>query len=546
MRDRPDEKPVNELPPGAVEFIGRVTKRIRYRRKVRQDVQAELTAHFEDELRGCENAQEREQKAQRLIEGFGDAGLLGVLCRRAKKRCRPLWRKVLVRTAQAFGVVLLYVIVCSSPLMIGRPTIRVNYIEWLNNRWRPDVAGAVNAKPLCDQAAAMYVKPPESLQAEFDHGNAFLRSAVEWFSGYSDQEKETLSQWLHENRPALDMLRKASRMAHYWPAYDASVGTLIDPTVVSDSLQVLSKYRQVVFALREQIVWEASEGRIEDALEDCMVLRCFGRHLQGKGFLNDQLVGASIESICYEGIALILNRVNGPEPLLARMQQELEQHFDSGRQVVSLDGEKAFWYDNIQRRFTDDGHGGGRALKDGIPFAAGGLGGNMLGILWFDYPGRRETVAMVENYFERAQKRIDMLPNQQDADAASVELEPGTSFLLSVTAPAHGAVGRQSWRIKIHELATITLVAIHLYAADTGDYPATLEQVVERGYLKKLPIDPFGRGPLTYRRTGGGFLLYGWGEDFEDDGGRWGTDSRGEPRRWAHNGDWVFWPVDAQ
>ena len=106
----------------------------------------------------------------------------------------------------------LYLLICSLPLTLGKPTIRVNYIEWLNNRWRPDAVGTANAKSLYDQAATMYVHPPESLQTKQANGNAFLRSGVEWFSGYSDDEKQTLKQWLEENRPAFDLLRKASRM----------------------------------------------------------------------------------------------------------------------------------------------------------------------------------------------------------------------------------------------------------------------------------------------------------------------------------------------
>ena len=77
MRDRPDEKPGNELPPCAIEYLARVTKKIRYRRRVRQDVQAELTAHFEDELRDAADAAEREQRAKRLIEEFGLAKIAG-------------------------------------------------------------------------------------------------------------------------------------------------------------------------------------------------------------------------------------------------------------------------------------------------------------------------------------------------------------------------------------------------------------------------------------------------------------------------------------
>ena len=33
--------------------------------------------------------------------------------------------------------------------------------------------------------------------------------------------------------------------------------------------------------------------------------------------------------------------------------------------------------------------------------------------------------------------------------------------------------------------------------------------------MKDLPADPYGRGPLTYRRTDDGFLLYSWSEDLK-------------------------------
>ena len=42
---------LQNLPACVAEFIKRVIKKMRYRRKVRLDVQAELAAHFEDELK---------------------------------------------------------------------------------------------------------------------------------------------------------------------------------------------------------------------------------------------------------------------------------------------------------------------------------------------------------------------------------------------------------------------------------------------------------------------------------------------------------------
>ena len=75
------------IPASTVEFIRRLLNKMGYHRKVRQDVQAELTAHFEDELKDCKTDEEKEQKAQQLITGFGDLKVLAILLRRAKKRC---------------------------------------------------------------------------------------------------------------------------------------------------------------------------------------------------------------------------------------------------------------------------------------------------------------------------------------------------------------------------------------------------------------------------------------------------------------------------
>jgi len=84
-----------------------------------------------------------------------------------------LWHKILVRGIQALGVIVLYLILCSLPLVLGEPTIRVNYIEWVNSRGRPAAANAVNARPLYDEAVKLHVSAPSSLEGKRMNGNAF-------------------------------------------------------------------------------------------------------------------------------------------------------------------------------------------------------------------------------------------------------------------------------------------------------------------------------------------------------------------------------------
>ena len=79
-----------------------------------------------------------------------------------------------------------------------------------------------------------------------------------------------------------------------------------------------------------------------------------------------------------------------------------------------------------------------------------------------------------------------------------------------------------------------------------GHQPAfdeRVDELVEDGYLKELPMDPFSDGALGYFRDGGDFVLYSFGGDMKDDGGQMGT-KQGKPFKWADNGDWVFWPVE--
>ena len=105
---------LQNLPICAVDFINKVIKKMRYRSKVRRDVQAELIAHFEDALKDCDTDKKREEKAGRLITEFGDVKLLAILLRRAKKRCRPLWRTIAARSFQMLGILILSFIVVSS------------------------------------------------------------------------------------------------------------------------------------------------------------------------------------------------------------------------------------------------------------------------------------------------------------------------------------------------------------------------------------------------------------------------------------------------
>jgi len=534
------------LPACAVEYIKQVIRKMRYRRKVRADVQAELTAHFEDELSRCQNDQEKEQKAEQVIAGFGDAKLLAVLLRRAKKRCRPLWRTALVRSFQVLGIIILYLLVCLSPLLVGKPTISVNYVDWLNELVRAGRDEQDNARPHYEKAIKLYVEMPQWLS----------ESRAKWPTDLNDVQLTSLSTWLEDNKGAVEAFRQGTRCPGYWSKYHSDETELskaplatvsMASAIMADAMEILPKYRHLAFAMRWQIQYEAYSADFDMALSDSVALVKFAGHLHGHGLLIEQLVGTAIEGLARAEIFMILENQDVPADALKNAQEELDKQFGEQEPVFSLEAEKVFWYDAIQRTFTDDGQGGGRMLLRGLLYVATDDWKEMLWrFVSFDYPDRREIVKTIDYNFGQFDELLARTPydlhNEEINDQAAKEADT-VPLMLGILLPAHRRVSQLAWRMKTGREALLTVLAIKQYEKEKGQYPAGLDELVEAGYLKELPMDPYGEGPLTYKRTDGGFLLYSFGTNLTDEGGKLGLGSQGTPRMWVNNGDWVFWSV---
>jgi len=203
------ETQFNQLPARATDFIKLIVNKMRYRRKVQRDVQTELAAHFEDELKDCASDQEKEQKAQKLIAEFGDVKLLAVLLRRAKKRCRPLWRTVVARTFQTIGILILCFIIYTVWFLTGKPAISVDYLALLNQMSRPQVRDEDNAWPYYEKAINLYIEPVKDGVVEefisYWHKPSQLENILR-FTDLSKDEQTEILQWIQQNQKHWDSL----------------------------------------------------------------------------------------------------------------------------------------------------------------------------------------------------------------------------------------------------------------------------------------------------------------------------------------------------
>ncbi len=558
-----------KLPACAEEYIKLIVKKMRYRREVRQDVQAELTAHFEDELKDYTADEQKQQNAQQLIADFGEVKLLAVLLRRAKKRCRPLWRTIVARTFQAVGVLILCFIVYVVWFLSGKPVISTNYVAELNNMVRPVADESLNAAPLYIKAIELYEKrcddlaelrsktqptPEEMGPIEYDP----LMILGKKYEEVTPEQKKLIEKWLNDNEEIFELVIAGAKKHYCWRTYGGDRETT---EMMSILVPKLSVFRNLTRALLWRARIRAEQGRFKDAFEDVKSCYCFGQHTRGDKTIIEQLVGISIEALSVRTIRDIVGNYEIDSTILADFQRYFEQIIADENFAISFEAEKLCMYDEIQRCFTSDRFGKGhlylprfRKISDlaGNYENKEGIGDFIVVLLYsapylFGQPNKEETLKSVNalyDYFEQLSLKTAV---QRHAESDAIddkfkELVNG-NILLDIFTPALGRVIEIGNRVPVEVRATLTMIAIFRYNRDTGRFPQNLNQMVTAGYLKQLPIDSYSDKPLVYKKTEDNFILYSFGPDFKDDDGVSAKDSKGRARPWRDNGDTVFWPV---
>ncbi len=528
------------LPRILVDYINSLIKGVGANRRMRLEVAEEIGHHFVDAMGESADDEAKEESARELMENFGDLKMLGRLIKRGKKRCRPLWLKVFVRTMQIAGILLLYIVGRGVYLSTGTPVISVDYVQWMNEHVRGGRSDDLNARPYYERAVELSKEVPEVLKDVF-------RDLLP--KQFTSEQWDAVEEFLARDAEALDALREGAARPHYWNVYEgkSSQGRVPDMAaqIIGGLMPTMSGYKKLAQKVALlQIPWSLHIGDIEGAIDDSIVFHRFAQHMHGQGLLIEQLVAIAVEALAHTKTFEIIDNFEISAEKLEDMQKQLEEIYNN-EAIIDLEAEKGFLYDFIQCTFTDDGKGSGRPIRQGLTIAAGDLQSVLKGFV-AGYPDRREVTASIEKYVERIGQLAKQTPWQLAEagwnDAKWNELA-GNHLLLHPVSPGFRKSTEIAWRVRASRSALLTVLAIKRYEKDKNAYPASLDELVGAGYLKELPLDPYGDGALGYRRVGDDFLLYSFGVDMKDDGGRLGT-KRGKPFKWSDDGDWVFWPVE--
>ncbi len=541
---------LGHLPECAGRYIKSVIKKMRYRKKVRADVLAELASDFEAELKDCTDDQKKQKAAQQLIDEFGDEKMLAVLLRRAKKRCRPLWRTVVVRTLQISVVSFVVYVVW---FISGRPVISTNYVAELNRMVRPAADESLNAAPLYTKAAEQF----ENLREDNMEFYQLLKKKPD---EVNEAQKKSIGKWLAENEKTLELVIEGSKKPYCWFTYKVPANNP-DGAMIAISLPDLSRFKVVAYSLCWRAMLKAEAGQYADAFEDIKACYRFGRHLRGDVTIVEQLVGISIESLSNRSVREIISKNQIDSKLLADLQNDIEKNIADENFGYSFKVEKMFTLDEIQRCFTSDSIGKGHIYVPRVLMLGGeiqslsGSKSDEFDFWWepvavyskfFMHPNREQTIKSMNKlygYWEQVFLKTPAQINKEqlNIDEESEQIIKGNLF-LEVLAPAFNKVYQYNYQGRTDVEATLTILAITRYKQDKGRLPENLEQLVTDGYLKQVPIDPFSDKPLVYQQKDGSFILYSYGLNCTDEGGQMGI-SGGKPKPWADNDDAVFWPV---
>jgi hypothetical protein len=540
-----DNKTFENLPHSAVEYINLVIKNIRYRKIARDEVCEELIDHFEVYLKDCTTNEEKEQKAPKLISEFGDPKILAILMRRAKKRCRPLWRTAVARTFQAIAAIIILLILYIAWFLSGKPVITTNYIVELNNIVRPSADDSLNAAPIYNKAIETLVDINDVEEILLIH-----------FYDANDEQIKLIRQWLANNEASLALIAKGSKLPYCWRPYQSKnpeqsmMSVRLPPQLVPE--------RQLAYAICWRAWLNAQTNDFNSAFLDIEICYRLGRHCKGEKTLVEQLVGMAIEPISLKTTRQILDTNKIDSNTLAGFQQRLQNLIENEDFKPNFRFDKLCMFDEIQRCFTDSRFGPSHLYPKRIRLLCEISNENpkhspfltlMLSRNFFFAPNKNETIANTNAFYGFIDENLSKTParlhvegiNLSDEDERLVK--DSNNILLHILTPSFGWINIISWRNKIDAESTILIIALVRYKQDTGAFPESLDKLVERGYIKQVPVDPFSDKPIAYRKTDNNFLLYSWGSNLKDDDGHVARDKKGKSKKFANEGDWVFWPV---
>jgi hypothetical protein len=325
-------------------------------------------------------------------------------------------------------------------------------------------------------------------------------------------------------KPMAEKLRAAAPLAtgQFVVQWDPS---MIVPVPHVDHL------RRMAIALQSSALLDAQYRRLEEACGNALAILALARSVGDEPFPTSQLVRCSLRGNAVSTIERCLGQGKVSDDLLADVQKHFAE--EAGKPLTRLAGrgERAM----LSQLFTNLGSGliseAGMAKQYHMASAKGPQAGPA-----FLHEGGTYDLqhAWVLQHMNKMQKAIELDPVERVAEFKRLDDEmknaPGALLHWIIVAPRMAMVPETDVRSSVNLELAVAGIGVERYRQKFARWPETLDEVVQAKLLDRVPVDPFDRKPVRFRKTADGVVLYSIGPDGKGAGTAWDTPDPVSPR----------------
>ncbi|MCE5341424.1 MAG: hypothetical protein LLF92_09920 [Planctomycetaceae bacterium] len=443
-----------------------------------------------------------------------------------------------------FLIVILFAVVIIAPARrdLAKRKNTIDYIAEYNRVTKPDNFDPNNnAAPFYQKAFDTYVEIPEALKNKDRHVS---------LKRFNDDEIGVLRKWLSENANCISSFNQAVVKPYWW------VGTRADSNSV-DEIEFLeiTSYRKVLYAAAWRAKLDAYDGKYEEAFDQLSNIYLSASQLTPPKVILEQLVGLASRAIVIRTALAIIDEDAVPVDILKSFKQQLKIHMATQKTMLELStSDLIYTLNEIQKCFTDNGNENGKLIPSAFAKMTKDqkqIDGTSLRVSYpkallisITHPDKKDTVELAEKYCDYFNQLIKQTPWQlnqaKTTYAESLSVFTKGNYLLNFdSGKTEGMVCGSQHNHNAYKGALFCTISIIEYKEQEAKFPEKIEELIDKGFIDSLPMDPYSDKSLVYKKAGDDFILYSIGANFKDDGGvhseYWGANQEG--------GDYVFWPV---
>jgi hypothetical protein len=286
------------------------------------------------------------------------------------------------------------------------------------------------------------------------------------------------------------------------------------PDVMSTNLSVIQDVRQVVSVLQNDALLRAQEKDPDGAVRSLQAAVDGGRSIGDVPMAIPQLVRIACVAVGTLNLERVLAQGEPSPAALAEFQHLLEEEDRHPYLLVMARGERAgsdqcmTWLES------------GNVSSAQITAVAGGPGNETLA-LYLRVPGemKRERAALLRYMNQLVESAKQPEPERKkrlEALEASIRKQPP---LVRLLAPAMSKMADADRRMHGHLRCAVVLLAAERYRQEHNRWPESVRALVDDGYLREAPVDPYDGARIRLKRVADGLVIYAVGPDGQDDGG---------------------------